>query len=137
MFKKIMVPIDLTHIDTLQRAMSVASDIAKLYGATIHYVAVTGSGPGPAARTPEEFSAKLQALATEQANASGIEVTAQMIVSNDVTIELDTSLRQASTDIGADLVVVGSHVPGFAEYIFSSHGGSLASHASASVFVVR
>jgi len=137
MFKKIMVPIDLTHVDTLQRAMSVASDIAKLYGATIHYVAVTGSGPGAAARTPEEFNAKLQALANEQATASGVAVTAQTVVSNDVTIELDASLRQACTEMGADLVVVGSHVPGFADYIFSSHGGSMATHASVSVFVVR
>lgn len=137
MFKKIMVPIDLTHVDSLQRAMTVASDIAKIYGASIQYVGVTGSGPGAAAHTPEEFTAKLQALAAEQASESGVEVTAKTIVSNDVTIELDASLRQASKDLGADLVVVGSHVPGFADYIFSSHGGSLASHASISVFVVR
>jgi hypothetical protein len=34
-------------------------------------------------------------------------------------------------------VVMASHVPGMLEHVWSSHAGRLASHASASVFIVR
>ena len=39
--------------------------------------------------------------------------------------------------VGADLVIMASHVPGMLEHIFSSHGGYIAQHAKVSVFVVR
>jgi nucleotide-binding universal stress UspA family protein len=32
---------------------------------------------------------------------------------------------------------MGSHVPGFAEHLFSSNAGYLASHTDISVFIVR
>lgn len=137
MFKKIMVPIDLAHLDNLKRSLSVASDIAKLYGASIHYVGVTATQPGQAAHNPEEFNEKLQKLAADQASESGLVIHAKTVVSNDVAIELDAFLRRTCDELDADLIVVGSHIPGFADYITSSHGGSLASHASVSVFVVR
>jgi nucleotide-binding universal stress UspA family protein len=44
---------------------------------------------------------------------------------------------KAIDKIGADLVVMASHKPGFLEHIFSSHGGYIAQHATCSVFVVR
>lgn len=137
MFKKIMVPVDLAHIDSLDKAMNVATDLAKLYGAVIHYVGVTGSGPGAAGHNPDEFNAHLKKLADERARQSGVDITAKTIVSNDVAVELDATLKRAGQDLDADLIVVGSHVPSFADYIFSAHGSSLATHASASVFVVR
>ena len=36
-----------------------------------------------------------------------------------------------------DLIVMASHVPGVAEYVFASNAGYLASHADLSVLVVR
>ncbi|MFK7963602.1 MAG: universal stress protein [Burkholderiaceae bacterium] len=137
MFTNIMVPVDLAHVDSLDRTITIACDMAKVYSSSLHFVAVTGSGPGPAARNPEEFTEKLQALAAKWASQSGINIDAKTIVSNDVAVELDASLRHACDELGADLVIVGSHVPGFADYVVRSHGGSLASHAKVSVLVVR
>ena len=137
MFNNIMVPVDLAHADSLQQAITVACDMAKAYSSSLHFVAVTGSGPSPAARNPEEFTEKLQALAAKWASQSGVKIDTKTIVSNDVAVELDASLRQACEELGADLVIVGSHVPGFADYVVRSHGGSLASHAKVSVFVIR
>jgi nucleotide-binding universal stress UspA family protein len=46
-------------------------------------------------------------------------------------------LLSAINDAGADLVVMASHVPGLTEYVWPSHGGKIASHSTASVFVIR
>ena len=50
---------------------------------------------------------------------------------------VDGDLMRAAEEIGADLIVVGTHAPRITDYIFSSHAGYLAKHASVSVFVVR
>jgi nucleotide-binding universal stress UspA family protein len=60
-----------------------------------------------------------------------------MVVSHDPTVDVDDALMKAVSETGADLVVMASHVPGLADYIWPSNGGKLAAHSSASVFVVR
>ncbi len=137
MFKTIMVPVDLTHLDKLARALAVASDLAKLYGSAIHYVGVTGNTPGAAAHTPEEYTEKLSALAAARGQADGVDIKARAVVSHDPAVELDGALRNAAQELECDLIVMASHVPGFAQHLFSSHGGYLASHATISVFLVR
>ncbi len=137
MYKTLMVPIDLAHLDKLQKALDVAADLAKHYGATVHYVAVTAATPSPLAHNPAEFAEKLEKFVANEAAKRGIQAKAHPIISHDPTADLDTTLSHAGEDLGADLVVMGSHVPGFAEHIFHTHGGYVASHSSLSVFVVR
>ena len=137
MYSKIMVPVDLRHTDQLQKAMSVAADIAKLYGAEAHLVGVTMSGPTDVAHNPEEFAEKLADFAKGQSGALGVSFTPHTEISHDPTIDLDDVLANAAKSIGADLVVMASHIPGLAEYVFASNAGYLASHSSLSVFVVR
>ena len=48
---------------------------------------------------------------------------------------MDHQLCEAMDEIGADLVVMGSHIPHW--YEFGSHGGKLAAHAHCSVMIVR
>ena len=36
-----------------------------------------------------------------------------------------------------DLVVMATHLPNVADYVWASHGGHLATHSKASVFLVR
>ena len=67
----------------------------------------------------------------------GVGFEAHTETSHDPTIDLDDVLEKASEKLGADLIVMASHVPGFAERIFASNAGYLASHSHASVFVVR
>ena len=55
----------------------------------------------------------------------------------EVMRELDDALAKAASELNCDLVVMGSHVPGFTEHVFASRAGYLASHSNLSVFVVR
>lgn len=137
MFKKIMVPVDLVHATKLQRALQVAADMAGLYQAEICYVAVTAATPGPAAHNPQEFAGKLDALAKSEAARHGQRATSHSIISHDPAVDMDHDLLKAREEIGADLVIMASHVPGIADYLFPSHGGRMAQHAGVSVLIVR
>lgn len=137
MYQKIMVPVDLAHADRLGKALDVATDLSKHYGAPILFVGVSSSQPGPVAHTPEEFSRKLEDFATREASARGIDATAKAYISHDPARDLDATLVLAITENGANLVVMASHIPGAPEYLFASNAGYLAAHAPVSVFVVR
>lgn len=137
MYKTIMVPVDLEHSDQLEKALATGADLAKHYGAQLYAVSVTSTAPGVLARHPSEYAQKLEAFAAEQTAKRGVQFKAKVMVSHDPPVDLESTLKKAGSEIGADLVVMASHVPGFLEYIFSSRAGYLASHSDLSVFVVR
>ena len=137
MFRKIMVPVDLAHANSLGNALQVAADLSKLYDAPILYVGITTSLPGPVARTPEEFTRKLNTFAAEQMTRHEIEGEARTYVSHDPARDLDKTLMKAIAENGVDAVIMASHIPGAAEHLFASNAGYLAQHALVSVFVIR
>jgi len=137
MFRKIMTPVDLAHLDRLRKALATSADLATHYRIPVCYVGVTTAAPGPIAHTPQEFTAKLERFAADQAAAHGIETAAKTCISHDPSADLEETLMKAIEEIGADLVVTGSHVPGLADRIFASHSGYLAAHTNVSVFIVR
>ncbi len=137
MFKQIMAPVDLAHKATLAKALKATGDIAKHYGVPVTYVGVTASTPGALGHNPEEYSEKLSAFAAEQAAEYGITAESKTVISHDPTTDVDDALLKAVSDIGADLVVMASHIPGLTDYIWPSNGSKIAAHSRASVFVVR
>lgn len=137
MYKHIMVPVDLRAADKLNKALRTAADLARHYGATVHYVGVTGAAPSEVAPNPAGFAERLREFAAQQSAEHGIQAQSKPMLSHDQTIDLDSTLSKAGEEIGADLIVMGSHVPGMLEHVFSSNAGYLASHSSLSVFVVR
>jgi len=137
MFKTIMVPIDLGHLPKIDRALATAADLAKHYGAELTYVSVTAATPGPLAHNPKEFATKLEAFAKEDGGKRGVVPKAHSMVAHDPTTDVDDVLIKAVDEIGADLVVMASHKPGFAEYFWPSNGGKLAGHTGVSVMLVR
>lgn len=137
MYRKILVPVDLAHAESLEKALSAAASLGAHFGASLHLVAVTGSGPSHIAKTPEEFEEKLEEFAALQSRRRSIEMAPHAALSHDPEVDLAWAIRQMADEIGADLIVMATHVPGFAEWIFASHGGAVASHASQSVMLVR
>jgi len=134
MYSKIMVPVDLAHVDHLTRALDTAESFAQVHGSDIVYVSITAQTPTQIAHNPAEFSEKLQEFAKSRPGGKG---QSHAIAAHDPSIDIDKLLLKAIADTGADLVVMASHKPGIADYFWGSHGGSLAAHATVSVFVVR
>jgi nucleotide-binding universal stress UspA family protein len=137
MFSKIMVPVDLGHIDKLGKALSIASQMARNSGAEVVYVGVTGTAPSPVAHTPEDYAAKLAQFAARQAETAGHAASGHAMVRHDPAADLDTTLTQAAEETGADLVVMATHVPGAFDAFGPNHGGTFARHSTISVFLVR
>ncbi|KUF11784.1 universal stress protein [Pseudoponticoccus marisrubri] len=137
MFKRIMVPVDLAHVDRLNKALTCAADMAKQHGSEVVYVGVSAATPTSVAHNPEEFAKKLEAFAVEQGQASGVTTTAHAVTSHDPSVDLDPTLLKAVDETGADLVVMASHIPNVTDYIWPSNGGTIAGHAKVSVLVVR
>ena len=137
MFKKILSPIDLAHAEKLTHALTVTSDLAKLYGAEVCFIGVTTATPSALARTPEDYKALLAKFAAEQAQKFGITATSHAIVSHDPSVQMNRDLEDAVSKSGADLVVMATHPPGVSDYFWSGHGAHLAAHSKASVMLVR
>jgi nucleotide-binding universal stress UspA family protein len=131
-----MVPVDLAHTDRLETALKVAGDLAGHYGAKVTYVGVTSGQPGSVAKTPAEFAEKLKRFAAAQGELQEIgDVASHAITAHDPAIDLDKKLEAAVHEIGADLVVMGSHIP--KAFDLGSHGGRVATHTDVSVMLVR
>ncbi len=137
MFNHIMIPVDLHLPPEVHKAVAVAGEVAKWQNARVTLVSVTGTQPGDVTASDASISKDLAALADDLSAKSGAEVGTKNIHSVDVAVEVDGDLTRAAEEIGADLIVVGTHAPRITDYIFSSHAGYLAKHAKVSVFVVR
>lgn len=137
MYKKIAVPVDLSHTEKLDKALNTAADLATHYSAELFLLGITSSAPSGVAHNPKEFAEKLAGFAASQSTARGVEFKTDAAVSTDIAVDLDKVLDQEIHRLGADLVVMASHVPGFRDYIFGSNSGYLASHTDVSVFVIR
>ncbi|WP_163559885.1 universal stress protein [Halomonas sp. NO4] len=137
MYRKIMVPIDLAHLDLLEPSLATVADLARHYDAEICYVGVTAAQPTSVARTPEEYQQKLDAFAGERAKVHGQPVSTRTITSPDPVADLDDLLIDAIDDVGVDLVVMPTHPPSHLDALIPSHGGKVATHTDVSVFLVR
>ena len=137
MFAKIMLPIDLVHADKLEKSLAAAASIAKANNSAIHAVGVTGVAPGAAAHDPEEYAARLEGFCIKQSEERGVTFTPHSVKAVDVQVELDSKLQDAASEIGADLIVMATHVPGIADHLFASHGSHVAANADISVLLVR
>ena len=139
MYKKIMVPVDLEHIDKIEKALHGAAELAKSYDVPVCYVAVMGRAPNRVAPSPEKFEAELDMFTREQADKYGIETECKAIPSVDVAVELDEKLLEAIKEVGADLVVMASHAPGIADklHLIGSNAAYMVKHSDVSIFVVR
>jgi nucleotide-binding universal stress UspA family protein len=137
MYNKILVPVDLGHLDTLSQALEVVNDMARHYQAEVCYVSVTSSLPGTVAKTPENYQEQLDVFAETQSKVHGQSASAQVYVSADPAVDLDDILVRAVKESSADLVIMATHLPKRLDVIMPSNGSTLARHTDASVFLVR
>jgi len=132
-----MVPVDLVHADKLEKALTIAANLSKNFNAPICYVGMTAKTPSPVAHTPTEFAEKLAEFARAQSAAHGVQASSKAYPLDDPAVDMSGALLSAVEDLGADLVVMASHIPNVTDYVWPSHGGKVATHSKASVLLVR
>ncbi len=137
MFRTIMVPVDMPHVDRLERSLQVSAGLAKLYGAEVVYVGVTTEAPSEIAHTPAEFEARLKAFADAETAAHGHPSRIRAYATHDPSSDLNRTLIDAVDETGADLIVMAGYVPSFADHFRRSHESVLLNRTDVSLMVVR
>jgi len=140
MFKRILVPVDLTEPEFAKPAIDTAVEMARASGGIVRVVNVLPMTPVMLAEyVPADFDSQ-QRETSEEALA---------IVARESGIDpqrISTSVRQGgiyheileeAAAVKADLIVMTSHRPAMRTYFLGSNAGHVVRYAKCSVLVVR
>jgi nucleotide-binding universal stress UspA family protein len=140
MFRKILVPVDLTEPDFARPAIDTAVELARASGGTVRIVNVLPMTPVMLAEyVPADFD-------TQQRESAEQSIARLAAESGFDAARLSTVVRQGgiyhevldeADAIGADLIVMVSHRPALKTYFLGSNAGHVVRYANCSVMVVR
>ena len=140
MFKRILVPVDLTEPEFAKPAIDAAIELARATGAVVRVVNVLPMTPVRLAEyVPADFDEQ-QRQSAEEAMAvlskeSGLEAARFSTVVRQGGIYHEV-LEEAKL-LPADLIVMSSHRPAMKTYFLGSNAGHVVRYAKCSVLVVR
>ena len=143
MTRNIVALVDLEDESTWRKALPTAIDHAKHIGARLYVLTIVPDGmlrmSVVAQVIPEDYEHKLADEANKRLAALIQEQAVEDIDVNPV-VRLGSVYKEAlnfARDIGAELIVVGAHKPGMADYLLGSNASQVVRHAKCSVWVVR
>ncbi len=141
MFKTILVPIDVDQESSWTRALPVAEQLAKDYGASLHAISVVPTMGMSIVGSffPPDFEKKALAAAQTKlddvlAKASGDAGSITRHVAHGTIYE---EVLGAAERLGCDLIVMTSHRPELKDYLLGPNAARVMRHAKQSVFIVR
>ena len=142
MFKTILVPVDLGEVEAARPAIDKAVEIARGNPeSSIRLIYVRPIVPVTYMEfMPPAFDEEQQADAdTRLAEllAGGVDLPADRVSSVVGLGSVYNEVLNQADQIGADLIVVGSHQPSMATYLLGSNASAIVRHAKCSVLVVR
>lgn len=141
MYKDILLPIDLNNVQTQEKAVQTAIELAQSFGARLHVMTIVPDfGVGVVSTFfPEDYEAKAMAAAdkalhdyVKQRMPSGIKV--QHIVAHGTIYEQILSFARKTK---VDLILMASHRPELSDYLIGPNASKVVRHANCSVLVVR
>ncbi len=143
MTKNIIVLIDLEDENSWRKALPTAIDHAKHIGARLQALTIVPDGiyrmSAVAQIIPEDYERQL----ADEAKGRLAELLQEHAVEG---VDVEPVVRQGSVykealnfarDVGAELIVMGAHQPGMADYLLGSNASQIVRHAKCSVWVIR
>lgn len=136
MYKTVIVPVDLSHVERIQPMVSAARQLST-EDAEILLVNVIEDIPAYVkSQVPisireerdEEVRKHLKQIAKENGLGENIMVR---------TGHAATEILAAAKEKNADLIVIASHKPGFGDFLIGSTAARVVRHAACTVHVVR
>lgn len=140
MFKKILVPIDLSDVTIARPALDQAVALAAASGGQLRLISVRSLMP---VTYMEYVPADFDIASKAEADAELITVAASLALPRDrVThvVRLGSiygEVLEEAKEWGADVIVIGSHRPSMATYLIGSNATTIVRHAVCSVLVIR
>lgn len=141
MFKDVLIPVDLNADASWRKALPVAIELCRTFGARLHVMTVLPDfglsmvsqffPQGYEEKMTEEANKRLHALCREHVPS---DLKLQHIVCDGIIYE---EILQTARQIKADLIVMASHRPELADYLLGPNAARVTRHADCSVMVVR
>lgn len=136
MYKKILIPVDMSHTQKAHEMIAVAR---KLGDADTSYILMNVVYSIPS-YTPVDLSSDYFKIAADEAE----EKLQEIAKAEDLKAEVEVIVGDAHNKIldcasskGADIIIIGSHRPGFADYLLGSTASRVVRHAKCPVLVLR
>ena len=140
MFKKILVPIDLSQSDSGEASLVKAVEMAGCTGASLILLNVIADIPNLVAdRLPTDYSDEMQKSAAHMLDelSSKHKLTTGSYEIRTAHGQTYHEILDAAESTGADLIVIASHRPDITDYLLGSTAAKVVRHAKCSVLVVR
>lgn len=140
MTKKILVAVDLEDVALTEKMLRTAGEIAGLHDAQVTLVHVGAElPPDVALHLPDDFqrrrSEELANQLSKWAESLNLPSQAKHVCVRHGPIYREI-LAQAEAD-DADLIIIGCHKPGAADFLLGSNAARVSQHAACSVYVMR
>jgi nucleotide-binding universal stress UspA family protein len=141
MYKEILLAIDLNDIECQRKAIDTTISLARAFGARVHVHTVLPDFGMPivASYFPKDFESKALETAKQALHdfvketfPEDLEVL-QILGQGGIYQEILSGAKH----IGADLIVMASHRPGYEDYLIGPNASRVVRHANCSVMVVR
>jgi nucleotide-binding universal stress UspA family protein len=141
MYRNILLPVDLSDEHSWRKALPTAIALCTTFQAELHVMTVVPEFGLPMVGQffPEGYEAKAHAHVAAQledfvAEQVPEDVTVKRIVA---TGKIYQQILRVAEQIGADLIVMGSHHPELSDYLLGPNAARVMRHADCSVMVVR
>lgn len=140
MFKRILVPIDLTEQALTAQALSVAEALAKNFDSDMRLVNIQSLVPiSMIDYVPDNFDQSIRiGLQNEiAAVAAKCKRPPKRISTTILFGPVYQNILAEARDWAADAIIIGSHRPGAERFLIGSNASAVVRHATCSVVVVR
>ncbi len=140
MYRKILLPIDITERAMTDSAIAVAQGLAKAFDSDMRLVNVQSLLPiSFLDYVPENFDLQVrQGLEKEiAAVAARIDLAPERVSTTLLFGPVYQKVLAEAEEWGADLIVLCSHRPGMDRFLIGSNATTIVNHANCSVLVVR
>ena len=139
MFKKVLVPIDLSHEQKTEALLSAAKTVAQQNDCELTLINVIAQVPSYVeVEVPADLEAKVSADVTRR--LQGLAEKFSLPPSSEIKVvhgNAPHEIVELAEEIGADLILIASHQPEFSDYLLGSVSAKVVRHARCSVLVLR
>jgi len=140
-FQRILLPIELGEPSSWEKALPVALDMARRYGARLDVLTVIPDVGMPVVGSffPADFEEKARAKATGELRR-WLEENVPEDIEAEGHVSVGTiyhKIIRAAEKLGSDLIVMASHRPKMSDYLLGPNAARVVRHAPVHVFIVR
>ncbi|NHX27423.1 universal stress protein [Escherichia coli] len=135
MYQKVLVPIALDHVDTLDTVLALAKTLAGDSGELVAMTVIEPISGYVAQYLPadqEERSRQAVLASLDKALADHPEATREVVVGH-----AGRRIVDYAEDNGCDCIIIASHQPGLQDYFLGSTAARVVRHAHCAVHVIR